>query len=114
MSRNSAERRDFSKRKAKRKQYIAEHIYGWEWYNNLHQYSKNKIHCSCPCCSAKTNNSKNRSRGPVDPNRYHSMKISGPWSKNWKPADRRKIEGMDEQEKEVQEENSSTTLLLAT
>lgn len=20
------------------------------WYNNLHQYSKNKIHCSCPLC----------------------------------------------------------------
>ena len=24
------------------------------WYNNLHQYSKNKIHCSCPLCRAKT------------------------------------------------------------
>lgn len=21
------------------------------WYNNLHQYSKNKIHCSCPLCA---------------------------------------------------------------
>ena len=30
------------------------------FYKNLHQYSKNKIHCSCPICSAKTNN-KNRS-----------------------------------------------------
>ena len=20
------------------------------WYDNLHQYSKNKIHCSCPLC----------------------------------------------------------------
>lgn len=26
------------------------------WYENLHQYSKNKIHCSCPMCSAKTRN----------------------------------------------------------
>ena len=25
-------------------------------YDNLHQYSKNKIHCSCPLCSAKTRN----------------------------------------------------------
>lgn len=25
-------------------------------YDNLHQYSKNKIHCSCPICSAKTRN----------------------------------------------------------
>lgn len=24
------------------------------WYNNLHQYSKNKIHCSCPMCNAKS------------------------------------------------------------
>jgi hypothetical protein len=27
-----------------------------DYYNNLHQYSKNKIHCSCPLCSCKTNN----------------------------------------------------------
>lgn len=26
------------------------------FYQNLHQYSKNKIHCSCPMCSAKTKN----------------------------------------------------------
>ena len=26
------------------------------FYKNLHQYSKNKIHCSCPMCSAKTKN----------------------------------------------------------
>lgn len=24
------------------------------YYDNLHQYSKNKIHCSCPDCSVKT------------------------------------------------------------
>ena len=29
------------------------------WYDNLHQYSKNKIHCSCPMCSAKTRNKGN-------------------------------------------------------
>ena len=29
---------------------------GYGLYNNLHQYSKNKIHCSCPMCSAKTRN----------------------------------------------------------
>lgn len=23
-------------------------------YDNLHQYSKNKIHCSCPVCRGKT------------------------------------------------------------
>lgn len=40
--------------KAKRKQDIALHVYGFEYYDNLHQYSKNKIHCSCPLCAAKT------------------------------------------------------------
>lgn len=41
---------DFSK--AKRKQRLARLIYGeHSWYNNLHQYSKNKIHCSCPLCA---------------------------------------------------------------
>ena len=25
------------------------------YYKNLHQYSKNKIHCSCPMCASKTN-----------------------------------------------------------
>lgn len=30
------------------------------FYKNLHQYSKNKIHCSCPMCSAKTRNKGNR------------------------------------------------------
>ena len=35
-------------------------------YKHLHQYSKNKIHCSCPMCSAKTKNKgrhKHRARG---------------------------------------------------
>ena len=30
------------------------------FYKNLHQYSKNKIHCSCPMCSAKTRNKGSR------------------------------------------------------
>ena len=37
------------------------------YYKNLHQYSKNKIHCSCPMCSAKTRNkgtSKHRGMSP--------------------------------------------------
>ena len=44
--------------KAKRKRDIDRAIYGGDWpfYGNLHQYSKNKIHCSCPMCSPKTRN----------------------------------------------------------
>lgn len=60
----SARNRDLSRRKALRKRRIANEIYRnhdsqgeyLPYYDNLHQYSKNKIHCSCPSCSAKTRN----------------------------------------------------------
>lgn len=55
MNRSKAENRHNSYVKALRKQKIAKELYGG-YYDNLHQYSKNKIHCSCPLCSAKTNN----------------------------------------------------------
>ena len=48
--------------KALRKRRIDKHVTwyseerGYGLYNNLHQYSKNKIHCSCSMCSAKTRN----------------------------------------------------------
>ena len=53
--------REVSMRKARRKKRIAKEIWvcGWSggnYYDNLHQYSKNKIHCSCSMCSAKTRN----------------------------------------------------------
>ena len=53
--RTRAERRRNNFLKARRKQLICKKIYGWEYYDNLHQYSKNKIHCSCPMCATKTN-----------------------------------------------------------
>ena len=49
-----AERRHNSVTKAIRKRGITRNVYGMtnhEWYNNLHQYNKNKIHCSCWMCS---------------------------------------------------------------
>ena len=53
--------RDVSRKKALRKRRISSHYYwtrreGKDYYDNLHQYSKNKIHCSDPCCSVKTRN----------------------------------------------------------
>ena len=48
--RTRAERRHLNVTKALRKRNMAY----FEWYDNLHQYSKNKIHCSCPLCSFKT------------------------------------------------------------
>lgn len=54
-------------------------------YKNLHQYSKNKIHCSCPICSAKTKRRKN----DWGPGRY-----------NYSISDSRKINRMDLDEQE--------------
>ena len=53
--RTRAERRHNSWSKARRKRNICRAAYHFEWYDNLHQYSKNKIHCSCPMCASKTN-----------------------------------------------------------
>lgn len=47
-----------SRRKALRKRRLYP-----GYYDNLHQYSKNKIHCSCWLCSAKS--TKYRGRGPT-------------------------------------------------
>lgn len=52
--RTSAERRKNDFNKAIRKKNIIEHNHGFSLYDNLHQYSKNKIHCSCPLCSTKS------------------------------------------------------------
>ena len=43
------------------------------WYDNLHQYANNSIHCSCPLCSAKTT------------------------GHNWSISDQRKIDDLEEQ-----------------
>lgn len=74
--------------KALRKKRIDQDIYGYldrehGYYKNLHQYSKNKIHCSCPICSAKSN--KYKGRGPLI---------------NYKISDIRKLQKMEESEKE--------------
>ena len=39
--------------KAIRKRNLIREISGSDFYSNLHQYSKNKIHCSCPLCRGK-------------------------------------------------------------
>lgn len=81
--RNRAEKRHNDWKKAIRKRRIVKEVYCWndEWYDNLHQYSKNKIHCSCPLCRAKT------------------AKKKQVWSggKNWSATDERRIEEMEDQ-----------------
>ena len=54
------ENRRISILKALRKRRIDKDVYSYfdqehGYYKNLHQYSKNKIHCSCPMCASKTN-----------------------------------------------------------
>lgn len=86
----SAYNRDISRRKALRKRRLAREIY-WgnhDYYDNLHQYSKNKIHCSCAMCSSKTRNKGKR--------RYKR----GNYSRclNYKFSDLRRQIAMDEEE----------------
>ena len=89
---SSAYNRDVSRRKALRKRRIAEEVYymGKEhpYYDNLHQYSKNKIHCSCPMCSAKTRNKGKR--------RYKAGNYMR--SLNYKMSELKRLIAMDEEE----------------
>ena len=93
--RPTAEKRHNDFKKAIRKRKIdreldAASTYHHDWYDNLHQYSKNKIHCSCPMCSCKTNT---KGRG------YY-----GSCAMNWKYSDKRKLAAMDYEEEESEEE----------
>ena len=77
----SARNRDLSRRKALRKRRIAREIYSYhdhtcEYYDNLHQYSKNKIHCSCPSCSTKTRNKGKRRYKSGNYMRHINYKVS--------------------------------------
>lgn len=78
--RTHAEKRHNDWRKAIRKRNIIRQ-YGFDYYDNLHQYSKNKIHCSCPMCRNKTNNKKSR------------------WNngENWSMMDKRRLDEMQDQ-----------------
>lgn len=52
---NRAKRRKNDWKKAIRKNKLIHFYLTDGWYEHLHQYSKGKIHCSCPLCAAKTN-----------------------------------------------------------
>lgn len=99
MARGKAWRRykDYTKAKRKRKIDVNIHNGGWSglnyshfWYDNLHQYSKNKIFCSCHMCSAKTRNKGKRRHlyGNYAPNINYSI------------MDLKKQQSMDNDEKE--------------
>lgn len=68
-------------------------VYGG-FYKNLHQYSKNKIHCSCPMCSAKT---KNKGKKRLKHGNYSP-------SINYKISEKRKIDSMRDKIKNYEDE----------
>ena len=78
-----ANRRKNDFKKAKHKQYISQHVFGFDWYDELHKYSKGKIHCSCPLCSQKV-----------------KLKIYGD---NWPISDRKKLDNLKIQQEELEE-----------
>ena len=91
--RTRAERRSNDWHKAIRKKKISDIYCGTVidgeyvvhgWYRHLHQYSKNKIHCSCPLCRCKTND----------------LYMSGP-AMNWPPRDTRQINDQMQQMEEL-------------
>ena len=51
--RGKRRKQDYTKAVSKRHKDISrgEMFVEHPWYDNLHQYSKNKIHCSCPLCA---------------------------------------------------------------
>lgn len=77
----SAMNRHNSYCKAIRKRRIDETVFRWWYsegrgygmYNNLHQYSKNKIHCSCPDCSPKTRNKGSSKHKGMRPPVYYKI-----------------------------------------
>ena len=82
LMRTRAEKRHNDWKKAIRKKKII-NAYGWDYYDNLHQYSKNKIHCSCPLCARKT--------------RGKTVKKTGGPGENWSIKDEKRIEEMQDQ-----------------
>lgn len=58
-------------------------------YKNLHEYSKNKIHCSCGMCSAKT---RNKGKRRMIPKNYSP-------SINYTIKDQKRKDEMDYEEK---------------
>lgn len=64
MNRSSAYNRHMTYTKALRKYRINKAIGYGLWYDNLHEYSKGKIHCSCSLCRSKTNNKNKRGYAP--------------------------------------------------
>lgn len=88
---NRAERRHLDFTKAIRKRKLAKFCFNSytdkEKYDNLHQYSKNKIHCFHRADAHDGIKTNNRGR----------KKYYGQASKRWKASDLRKVVALEEQ-----------------
>lgn len=89
MERTLAEKRHNSVTKAIRKRAISKAIDGI-MYDNLHQFSKNKILCNCPLCRPKVK----RHRPAYG---MEKGKKGGRW---WSHSDVKRLVGMAERERE--------------
>ena len=85
--RTRVERRKINFNKIIHKKKLANSIYGFDFYKHDNQYSKGKIHYSCPCCSKKTNNKGKQ--------RYGERRL-------YKHSDKQKIDSTKEQIKAFQ------------
>ena len=84
MNRTRAYYREMREKHIKRKKRISNHY----WYYKFDgQYSKGKIHCSCPICASKTNTRNLHTVGSV---------------RNWKHSDLIKLEAMNNDLKEFE------------
>ena len=95
---NRDKRRKLNIAKALRKKKISEYIFGIPYYDNLHQYSKNKIHCSCPMCSGMSKtNSKHVNKGGVNSlgRNFGFGTTNHRKGKNYSISDLKQIERMD-------------------
>lgn len=88
-SRGERNKKNWAKAIRKRNLVVSWPCFKEGYYNNLHQYMKNKIHCSCPMCRAKTSKKKMR-------------KAVGPGGKNWDLADKKRIDEMKDELLEFQ------------
>lgn len=108
MKRSVAFVREMAWRHAIRKRRIARQVYktwywgktDWDYYDHLHQFSKNKIHCSCPMCSAKTRNKGKRRQKA----RGYSPSL------NYKISDLKKIQRLDFSEEDLENFDFSENL----
>ncbi len=77
--RTRAERRKNNFNHINKKKKLVHSLMGSDWYEHDGQYSKGKIHCSCPICTGKKNGRRSNSdkdKKISDKRKLDSMKYS--------------------------------------